>query len=161
MIRVIKIILAVFASAFCLMYALQNLFNLEAAYGFVAMMATMEGHAAYPNHFGPAITSPLLIWSMLWIIISLELLAGLLSAKGAFDMWRARGAEAGQFNAAKKYVLAGTGVGMIVWFGIFSAVGGAYFQMWQTEMGNSVLRDAFGFAVMQGLIFLIIQSGND
>lgn len=161
MIRIIKILLAIFASLFCLMYALQNLVNLQAAYGFVAAMAGMEGHAAYPNHFGPAINSPALIWIMLWIIIGLELLAGLLSAKGAFDMWRARRTKAEQFNTAKKYALAGTGVGVIIWFGIFSAVGGAYFQMWQTEIGNSVLRDAFGFAVMQGLIFLVIQSIND
>ena len=78
--RTIKIALAAFASLFCLCYALQNIVNLGAAEWFVGTMSGMEGHEGYPNTFGFAVTSPLLVKLMLWIIILLELAAGALAA---------------------------------------------------------------------------------
>ena len=90
MIRLIKIALAAFASLFCLFYALQNIVNLQSAFGFVAYIGSMADHPAYPQSFGPAVTSPALIWVFLSIIIGLELLAGLLAGKGAIDMLLAR-----------------------------------------------------------------------
>lgn len=158
MIRWLKIILAAFVAFFCLMYAIQNLVNLQAAYGFVALMAGMENHLAYPAHVGPAVHSPVLIWVMLWVIILLELLAGALAAKGAVDLWKARNTSAEQFNSAKTFAILGCGVAVIIWFGIFSAIGGAYFQMWQTEAGAGVNHQAFWFSMQNGLILLIINS---
>jgi len=97
---------------------------------------------------------------MLWIIILLEMLAGGLAAKGAGDLWRARNASAEQFNGAKTFAILRCGVAVIIWFGIFSAVGGAYFQMWQTEAGAGVNHQAFWFSVQHGLILLIINSAD-
>lgn len=158
--RSLKIVLAVFTALFCLMYAVQNLFNLQSAYSFVALMVGMEGHQAYPKHFGPAITAPVLIWIMLTIIIVLEILAGLLAAKGSIDLWSARNADAAAFNAAKRYALLGTGLGVVIWFGIFSAIGGAYFQMWQTEVGNGPLTHAAFFSLQMGVLWLIIRADD-
>ncbi|MEQ8206194.1 MAG: DUF2165 family protein, partial [Woeseia sp.] len=79
MVRIIKSALAAFVALFCLMYALQNIVNLNAAYGFVAAVLTMSDHAVYSSHFGPAITSPALIWAALIVIIALEIIAGLLA----------------------------------------------------------------------------------
>lgn len=157
MIRLLKVVLTLFAALFCLMYAFQNLVNLQAAYGFVALMTGMTDHAAYPNHFGPAVTSPFLNWVMLWIIIVLEIAAGLLAAKGAFDLWRARNSTADEFESAKTFAVLGTGLAVVVWFGIFSAVGGAYFQMWQTEAGYNALENAFWFSAQHGLVLLIVN----
>lgn len=156
MLRLIKILLAAFVAIFCLFYAIQNIVNLQAAHGFVAYVASMADHDAYPAHFGPAITAPALTWIMLWIIIALEMAAGLLAAKGAYDLFNARNAAASDFNAAKSYAMAGCGVAIIVWFGLFSAFAGAYFQMWQTEAGLNALRDASMFSVQNGMIFLIL-----
>ena len=93
--RLIKVALAAFAAIFCLMYAVQNVMNLQAAHGFVALVLGMGGHDAYPAHFGPAIHSPALVWIALIIIVALEFLAGLLAARGAYDLWRARKAGSG------------------------------------------------------------------
>ena len=158
MIRWIKILLALFVALFCLMYALQNLFNLQQGHGFVALMVGMEGHVAYPDHFGPAVQSSILVWLMLGLIIFLELLAGLSAAKGAFDLWRARTLDADTFNASKTWALVGCGLAVLIWFGIFSAIGGAYFQMWQTEAGRGPLTDAAWFSLQNGLAFLIIHA---
>ena len=93
MIRTFKIALAVFIALFCLTYAAQNLMNLQAAHGFVGLMTSMADHVAYPNHIGPPIKSPAVVWVLLFVIIAAELLAGLLGGKGVWDMWKARGAQ--------------------------------------------------------------------
>lgn len=161
MIRLIKIGLAAFASLFCLFYALQNIVNLQSAFGFVAYIGSMADHPAYPQAFGPAVTSPALIWILLWIIIGLELIAGLLAGKGAVDMLLARNGTAVDFNAAKKWAIAGCGVGVLVWFGIFGAFAGAYFQMWQHEAGTNAMQGAFTYALQMGLVWILLAATDD
>ena len=158
--RWIKIALAAFAALFCLFYGLQNIVNLGPATWFVGTMAGMEGHQDYPNTFAFAVTSPLLVKAMLWIIILLELAAGLLAGKGAVDMFRARNGSGAEFNTAKSLALAGTGLAVIVWFGIFGAFGGAFFQMWQVDAGLNALRDASFFALQHGVVWLIIRADD-
>ncbi len=158
--RYIKIALAAFASLFCLFYAIQNMANLGPAEWFVGTMASMEGHEAYPNTFGFAVTSPILVKVLLWVIILIELTAGVLAGKGAFDLFRARNGGSADFNAAKTYALAGTGLAVVIWFGIFGAFGGAFFQMWQVEAGLNALRDASFFALQHGVVWLIIRSDD-
>jgi len=159
--RYIKIALAAFASLFCLFYALQNIANLGPATWFVGTVAGMEGHEAYPNTFGFAVTSPVLVQILLWIIILLELAAGILAGKGAIDLFKARNGSGGDFNAAKTYALAGTGLGVLVWFGIFGAFAGAFFQMWQTEAGGNALEGSFWYSAQMALVWLMISQKDD
>ena len=158
--RYIKIALAAFASLFCLFYAIQNIANLGPAEWFVGTMSAMEGHEAYPNTFAFAVSSPVLVKAMLWIIILLELTAGILAGKGAIDMFAKRNGSSEEFNQAKSYALVGTGLAVIVWFGIFGAFGGAFFQMWQVEAGLNALRDASFFALQLGVVWLIIRADD-
>lgn len=158
--RYTKIALAAFASLFCIFYAIQNIMNLGAAEWFVGTMTAMEGHEAYSNTFAFSVTSPILVKLMLWVIILLELVAGLLAGKGAIDLIIMRNGSSQQFNAAKAYVLAGTGLAVVVWFGVFGALGGAFFQMWQIEAGASALRDASLYALQHGVVWLIIRADD-
>ncbi len=160
MVRYIKIALALFASLFCLFYALQNMANLGSAEWFVGAMTAMEGHEAYPNSFAFAVKSPALVKVMLWIIILLELSAGLLAGKGALDLFTHRDGSSDEFNAAKTYALAGTGLAVVVWFGVFGAFGGAFFQMWQIEAGVNALRDASFFALQHAAVWLMIRADD-
>lgn len=157
MIRVLKSVLLAFVAVFCLVYAAQNLANLEAGHGFVSAMTAMEGHAAYPARIGPSVTAPLFTWAMFLLIVVLELAAGACAAKGAFDLWRARGDSARAFDRAKRWGVLGCGLGLVIWFGIFSAIGGAYFQMWQTPMGAGVLENAFWFSAQLGIVLLFVN----
>ena len=161
MIRLIKTGIAVFIALFCLFYAVQNLMNLQAAHGFVGLMASMADHVAYPNHFGPAITSSALVWVMLLIIIAGELLAGILAVRGALGMWQARNEDAVAFQAAKTYALAACGVAILVWFGIFSSIGGAYFQMWQTPAGEGPLMHASTFSIQFAALWVVLALKDD
>jgi len=160
MIRYLKICLVLFVALLCLMYASQNLVNLGAAYNFVADIVSMANQVVYPQSFGPAIHSPALVWIILCIIITLEIAAGLLAAKGAFDLWQARNADAETFNNAKTFAILGAGMAVVVWFGLFSAIGGAYFQMWQTELGSGALQGAFQYAVLNGIVLIFINAAD-
>ena len=156
--RLIKTLLVFSFSLFCLIYAAQNLVNLEAAHAFIAYIASMPEHAAYPEHIGPAITSSALVWVMVLTIISAELAAGGLALWGAWRMWQTRNAGPDAFNAAKHSGLIAYGIGLLLWFGIFHAVGGAYFQMWQIEAGRGPFDNSAAFVTMIGIIFMIVQA---
>ena len=155
--RYLKIKLALFIALFCLFYATQNLFNLQSAHWFVSSTLAMEGHELYPGHFGPAISSPTVAWIALWIIIVLEYLAAAFALKGAWAMWQARKEPSNVFQDSKYYVMASAGVALFIWFGLFSAVGGAYFQMWQTEAGTGALQGSFWYFAGIALVALFIN----
>jgi predicted small integral membrane protein len=157
MIRWLKIGLAASVAAFFVFYALQNVVNLGQAYWFVETMVGMQGHEAYPGSIIPAVSAPLIVWAMLWIIIIIEFAAGVLAAKGALDMFLARNGAADAFNASKDKALAGTLLGVFLYFGIFSAIGGALFQMWQTELGHSAFADAGMFSIQLGVVWMILK----
>ena len=154
-IRTLKAVLVGFVALMCLMYALQNMVNLDSAYVFVKTMVTREGQVLYPETFGFAIHAPWLIWTILWIIIGSEITAGLVSAKGAWDLWTAR--TGGEFEQAKTWAIVGAGLALVVWFGYFTVIGGAYLQMWQTEAGANSLQGAFQISISSGLVLLFVN----
>ena len=160
-IRYLKITLVVIISLLCLVYASQNVANLDAAFQAFAYVTGMTDHAVYSATFGAAIHNSTLVWAALSIVIACEYAAGLLAAKGAWDLWAARKAPAAQFNSAKTFALLGCGMGMIVWFGFFGVIAGAYFQMWQTDVGQSSLEGAFQIFGSCAFVFLIVNMADD
>ena len=156
-IRYLKVVLVAFIALLCLMYAAQNVANLSVAYQFVASATSHAEHTAYPASFGPALDSPILVWAALAVIIVLEVAAGLLAAWGAWALWSARRATAEVFNAAKAGATLGAGVALVVWFGLFTTLGGAYFQMWQTPLGGASLGGAFQYVTQIGIVILFVN----
>jgi len=161
MIRNIKILLSLCVAAMCLIYAGQNLVNLQQAHGAVAYVLGNVDHQVYPNSIGPTITSSALVWVGVFIIIALEITAGLVTLKGSWDLFQARAADAEAFNKAKRVTLLGIGLALLVWFGVFHVIGGALFQQWQTELGHNSLTDAFWFVAMPMLAGLYLTQVPD
>lgn len=159
--RTIKILLSLCVALLCIFYAAQNIANLQFAYGAVDYVMGNVDHQVYPNSFGPSITHPVLVWIVVGVIITLEFLAGLLALKGTWDLWSARKADQFTFDSSKKFALLGAGVGMLVWFGLFHVIGGAFFQMWQTEAGDSSLRGAFWLVGLLAFAALFITQTPD
>lgn len=159
-IGLLKISIAACAGIMATLYAVQNILNIEQAYGYVAFAFSQQGHEAYPFGLIPPITAAPLIWLALGIIISLEFAAGLLSLLGAFRMFLSR-SDAPAFAAAKGTAMLGAGLGVIVWFGLFHGVASAGLQLWQTEAADAVLGGAFQYAVFcfLTLIFLAQKEG--
>ncbi|MGA7965179.1 MAG: DUF2165 family protein [Gammaproteobacteria bacterium] len=160
-VRYLKMVFVFFEALLCLFYATQNMANLHAAYGAVAYTTTMQGHALYPHAFGPGYGAPFLVGLTLAVIIFFEYLAGLLSAKGLWDLWKNRTAPVDVFNKAKGFALFGAGTAIFVWFGLFSVVGGAYFQMWQTQPGWTSLQGAFTYAVFSAIVLFFVNMKDD
>lgn len=160
-VRYLKILFVVFIALLCLFYAGQNVANLDACYQAFAYVLSRADHQVYPDSIFPALQNSALIWLVLTLVVSLEFLAGLLAAKGAWDLWSARKGSAETFNAAKNYALLGCGTGIVVWLGLFAVFGGALFQMWQTEIGAGSLGDAFQFFAACAFVFLILNTADN
>ena len=159
-IRYLKMALIACVALLSLFYATQNVVNLESAYQAVAYVSSLTDHDVYPASFGPALAQPAFVWASLLLIILGEYAAGLLAAKGVWDLWKARRRSVEAFQAAKTYALLGAGTACLVWFGLFAVVGGAYFQMWQTEAGRASLEGAFQFAGMSALVLIFTNMAD-
>jgi len=155
--RYLKIVFVMFVGVMAALYGLQNIANLDAAFQVVTAVMGMENHNYYASSLTPAIHSPVLVWIGLAVIIAAELLAGLFALKGSWDLWSARHRSAMEFNAAKRYALLGCGIGVVVWFGFFGVLGGAWFQMWQTELGGGSLTGAFQYFGSCALVLLFVN----
>ena len=159
--RILKTGLVFFVALGALLWAVQNVVNLESAYGSVAYVLSNADHVAYPKSVGPAITSPALIWLALAVILAGEFAAALLAGKGAWDMLASRNAPAAEFQAAKRFAVLGCGMAIVVWFGILTVIGGAFFQMWQTEIGDGSFTAALHYAIINAAILIFVEMPDD
>jgi predicted small integral membrane protein len=155
-IRLMKMLLVVAAGLQALFYGLQNIVNIDQAYGFVESVMSMEGHEVYPNSLIGPVTEPTVIWLTLGTIIFLEIFAGMLALIGAVRMSMSHNGTVSAFNASKRAAIIGLGLMLLVWLGMFLAIGGALFQMWQTPLGQGSLNGAFIYATTSGLVLAII-----
>ena len=159
-IRYLKIVLVVLVALEGLLYALQNIVNLDAAYQAVLYVVSMQDHSIYPASLGPSFENPVFVWIFLAVIVSGEILVGLIASKGAWNLWTARNATAVEFNTMKTYAILGCGLAMVVWFGLFNVVAGAYFQMWQTAAGALSLEGAFQYGGLSAMIMLFVNMAD-
>lgn len=157
-IRILKIVLVAFVGLQGWLYVAGNLANWSAGIGAVGYVLGMQGHEVYAIHIFPPITGTALVSIAFLTIITGEFLVGVLSLKGAWDLWQARNESAEVFNAAKTYALLGPGLAMVLWFGGFIVIGGALFQMWQTQVGAGSFDNAFVFVVTSGIVLLFVNS---
>ena len=135
-IRLVKVALVGSTALFALLVAFNNLVDYESNYAFVRHTLSMD--TTFPNNAlkDRAITTPTLWTLAYWSIIAAEAAVGLLLAAGAVRLAVALGAEAHRFNAAKMLVVVGAGLGFLLWFTGFMAVGGEWFAMWQSKTWN-------------------------
>lgn len=159
-IRYLKIALVALLGLQGLLWVAGNVANWDAGVATVAYVLGMQEHAAYGAHIIPPVTNTALVTLAFVIILIGEFSVGALALKGAWDLWTARSDSAQVFNAAKTYAILGAGLAIIVWFGGFMVIGGALFQMWQTQIGAGSFADAFKLAAMGGLILLFVSRSD-
>lgn len=147
----IKILLTLALSCLCLFYALQNMVNLDAVHGVMSAVMGMEGHDYYPRTFAFAISQPNLVWAAATVVIAAELSAGSVLLFASWKLLISR-RESVTFQAQKYWVMVGAGIALLVWFGLFQVIGGAFFQMWQTPLGDASMRGAFIYLASVTLI---------
>jgi predicted small integral membrane protein len=99
----------------------------------VLSMDTVAPDSAMRDH---ALPIPLAWWVAFWLIVVGEGLTAALFAVGAVELWRARNSKARQFHEAKRFVYLGAAGGLLIWFVGFTAIGGEWYAMWQSQVWN-------------------------
>jgi predicted small integral membrane protein len=134
--RLVKAAMVASTALFALLVTLNNIIDYGTNYEFVRHTLSMD--TTFPNNalMGRAITAPALWTAGYWLIILTEAAVGITLAIGAAQLARSSRAAAAEFNAAKRYVLIGVGLGFLLWFTGFMAVGGEWFAMWQSKTWN-------------------------
>ncbi len=151
--RCLKAIFTATLGLMALLYVIHNIINLPQAYDAVGYVLSLENNAVFTNNLLPAIP-PGLIPVVAWLIFLFEISCGVICLLGAWKLWQARGADDATFESAKGTAKLGAGLAVLIWFGFFGVIGGAGYQMWQSEIGAGSLTDAFKFSVW-GLMLLL------
>jgi len=158
--RSIKILFAALTGFLALVYVLQNFANLDAAYQSIMYVMSGADHTAYANTLFFKSTNSLLGWSAVVLVCAGELIAALLLLFGALQMWQNISASSEDFEQSLKYAEIGAATGVLVWLGFFGVLGGAFFQMWQTPIGDGSMRGAFQFFVTCAITLLYLNVAN-
>ncbi|GGB77630.1 DUF2165 family protein [Henriciella pelagia] len=161
MIRYFKIVLVVLVGLQGLFYFVSNAVNFEYAQGAVGAVLSQADSPVYQNLVIPGITAPAIIMLALIVIMTGELLVGLVCFKGAWDMFKTVKAPTADFNASKKWALAGCCIALIVWFGFFQVFGAALLQMWQSAVGVGSFEGAFMYHAASALILIFLNQKDD
>lgn len=161
MLRLLKVLLVLFIGLHALLYALQNLANLDQAHAAIGYVLSNAEHEVYPSTMFFAITSPALHWVALWIVIVGELAIGYFGIKGAWDLFRVRNDTAERFHTAKTAGVWAAGLALLVWFGFFMTFGAAFFQMWQTQVGTGSMEGAFMYSMASVITMLFVYLTGD
>lgn len=161
MIRMLKIALVVFAGLQGVLYFAANFANFEVATAVAGQVLAQEDRPYYSASIAPAMTAPALATATIAVIMAGELLVGLLCLAGAVKMAGAAARPGAEFNASKTLAILGCGAALLVWFGIFTVIGGGAFQMWQTDLGRTSLADAHHFLTPSGILLLFLAMRDD
>tara|TARA_R110002124_G_C8959860_1_gene513969 strand:- start:800 stop:1285 length:486 start_codon:yes stop_codon:yes gene_type:complete len=161
MVRILKAMLVLSIGLHALFYVLQNIANFEAARSGVSYVLSMADHESYPDTLFFRVSNPALQLAAAITVFALEFAIGFFGIKGSWDLFRARGASAAEFAAAKRAGIIAAGLALFTWFGVFMTWGGAFFQMWQTEIGDGSLTGSFRFAAISAILILYICNTDD
>jgi predicted small integral membrane protein len=159
--RILKSLLVLFIGLHGLIYALQNIANPVAAHAAIGYVLSNTGHQVYTNTMFFAVTSPVIHWLALALVVAGELAIGFFGIKGAWQMFAARKGTAEQFHAAKQAGVWAAGLALLVWFGFFMTFGAAFFQMWQTEIGAGSMEGAFMYSMASAITMLFVSLTDD
>ncbi len=161
MVRIIKAALVAVIGSHALFYAAQNIANLEAAHGSLVYVISGADNAAYPDTLFFKSANPVLAWIALTIVLIGEFATAFFGLKGGWHLFAARKADQLIFHAAKRAGAIAAGFALLTWFGLFMTVGGAFFQMWQTPVGDGSLKGAFMFAMASVVTVLFVYHTPD
>jgi predicted small integral membrane protein len=160
-IRTAKVILVSAIALFASLVAFGNVTDYNTNFVFVQHVLSMDTVFPFSTITYRAIISPALHHAAYAVIIATEAAVAVLCWIGAYALCRHLRADAGAFNGAKTFAVAGLTLGFLLWQVGFMSIGGEWFGMWQSQQWNGV-PSAFRFvAVILGvLIFVAMRDGE-
>lgn len=161
MLRLLKALIVLVMGLQALFYALQNLANLHGATFAIGYVISGADHQHYPNTLFFHSGNPAFAIAALILVLVGEFAVAIFGLKGAWDMFAARNSTAEEFRTSMSAGQLAAAFALLTWFGLFMAFGGAFFQMWQTEIGNGSLDEAFKFATVSAIAILFVYNTPD
>jgi predicted small integral membrane protein len=158
--RTAKALLTALIGVFALLVGLDNIIDYGTNFEFVRHVLSMD--TTFPGNklMWRAITGEWVHHVAYWIIIAAELATGALCLAGATRLFAARTEPRRHFNRAKALAIGGLAAGFTLFFFGFLAVGGEWFQMWQSQTWNGQ-EAAFRFAACIGLVLIFVSLEDD
>lgn len=159
--RYAKIVMVSVLAAFAFMVTFNNITDYGANFAFVQHVLSMD--TTFPGSPAKyrAINDPALWHAAYWAIIVGEGVTCVLLLLGAVQMFRARRSGAAEFDASKKWTIAGATSGFLVWFFGFMVVGGEWFLMWQSPTWNGQEAAFRFYMALLGVLIFVNQSERE
>lgn len=159
--RLVKTAMVASTALFALLVTYNNLADYNSNYQFVRHTLSMDTTFPGNAEMGRAITSSAVWTAGYWAIIATEAAVGFTLAFAAVQLAVNLRSNAAGFNAAKKYAIAGAGLGFLLWFTGFMVVGGEWFLMWQSrEWNGQAAAFRFYMTLLAVVIFLNQPDGE-
>lgn len=152
---------AVSTGLMVLFYVLQNFANIDAALQTIIYVMGGQDHVVYPQSMFFKSTNGTIAMIVLCVICLGELAAALFLLFGSVKMWQCRQGDSGEFRSATRYAEIGAGLGVLVWLGFFGAFGAAFFQMWQTQIGDASMDGAFQYFITCAITLFFLNLAKD
>lgn len=135
--RIIKVLLSASVALYVSLVCFNNVFDYNSNFPFVRMVASMDDTFSKERNGWRAINNPVLHHALFIFIILWEITVATLLWAGVYRMFSNLKAPATTFKKEKKYVACGLGLGVLLWFTVFIAIGGEWFLMWQSKSWNA------------------------
>lgn len=158
--RSLKAMFSLIAGLMALAYLAHNLANIGPAYDFFVYITSHADQAAYPVTLLPVPSSPLIVLAMA-LVFALELAAGVLLVWGAWKLWAARGADATDFENAKRLAKIGHGCAIANWWGLFQVIAVAGYQAWQMPAGAGPDHGSWVYGAINMMALIYLAQKND
>lgn len=156
MIRYTKILLVITVALWGIMGAVGNLASYEdgmSAVESVLSMGTLPETAVPEGRSQPGHMFVTLGFAFIWL---LKLVGGAFCLVGAVQMWMARKADAGVFDSAKRWAVAGCGVLIFMLFFGWSFVAVGPYKLYLSPLVSSVELAAL-FVAQIGIVMLFVN----
>lgn len=157
--RLFKILFGAFIGLYIALVCFNNITDYDSNFQFVRMVSGMTDVFSNVRTGWRAVNSAVIHHIMYLFIIAWELTIAILIISGIFKMIRSLKANPPEFNQSKKLLATGLSLGVMLWFGMFIAIGGEWFLMWQSKNWNG--QNTAFFLCICFLLFLIYLNQPD
>jgi predicted small integral membrane protein len=155
MLRVTKFLLVAAVAGFYTIVVLNNTTDYDSNYQFVRHVLMMDSTFPSNHAMWRAVSTPALHTVFDISIILWESVTMLLCWWGAVQLGRSLRGTAAEFQAAKKWAIAGLSLSLLMWLVAFLTVGGEWFLMWQSKTWNGQ-EAAFRMFTVVGIVLLLL-----
>lgn len=138
---------------------LGNLTDFGTNYEFVRHVLSMDSTMPGNHEMWRSITSRSLHLGFYWSVIVWEAATAVLVWWGLVALIRGLRQPADVFNARKRMAIVALSLSLLMWLVAFLAIGGEWFEMWQSSTWNGQ-EEAFRMFVVVGLVLIFLQQAD-